>query len=55
MFVRSFNGKPARNLTKQQQAELLRQMVDTVGLPGRPGVGVGEHVTGRRNTANTDG
>jgi type III restriction enzyme len=26
-----------RPLTKQQQAELLRQMVDTVGQPGQPG------------------
>ncbi len=29
--------KPARKLTKEQQAELLRQMVDTVGKPGQPG------------------
>ncbi len=29
--------KPARKLTKDQQAEALRQMVDTVGKPGQPG------------------
>ena len=28
---------PERKLTKQQQAELLRQMVDTVGKVGKPG------------------
>jgi len=28
---------PERKLTKQQQAELLRQMVDTVGKEGKPG------------------
>jgi len=28
---------PVKKLTKQQQAELLRQMVDTVGQPGQPG------------------
>ncbi len=28
---------PVRKLTKDQQAELLRQMVDTVGKPGAPG------------------
>lgn len=31
------NGKPARKLTGQQQAELLRQKVDTVGQMGKPG------------------
>ncbi len=34
------DGKPARKLTKQQRAELLRQKVDTVGQPGRPGASV---------------
>ena len=28
---------PVRKLTKDQQAELLRQMVDTVGRTGEPG------------------
>ena len=28
---------PTRHLTKQEQAELLRQLVDTVGQPGKPG------------------
>jgi type III restriction enzyme len=28
---------PVRKLTKQQQAELLRRIVDTVGRPGQPG------------------
>jgi len=28
---------PVRSLTRQQQAEWLRQQVDTVGQPGRPG------------------
>lgn len=31
---------PVKKLTKQQQAELLRQMVDTVGQPGQPGAQV---------------
>lgn len=31
---------PVRKLTKQQQAELLRRMVDTVGRPGREGADV---------------
>lgn len=31
------NGKAPRKLTKQQQAELLRQKVDTVGQVGKPG------------------
>lgn len=29
--------EPQRKLTKQEQAELLRQMVDTVGQVGKPG------------------
>lgn len=33
----SLEESPARRLTKQEQAELLRQMVDTVGQPGKPG------------------
>jgi type III restriction enzyme len=34
----SEDDSPAkRPLTKQQQAELLRQIVDTVGQPGKPG------------------
>jgi len=28
---------PVKKLTKQQQAELLRRLVDTVGQPGKPG------------------
>ncbi len=28
---------PTKKLTKQEQAELLRRMVDTVGRPGKPG------------------
>jgi type III restriction enzyme len=31
------NDGPERKLTKQQKAELLRQMVDTVGKEGKPG------------------
>jgi type III restriction enzyme len=31
------DAAPARKLTKVQQAELLRRMVDTVGRPGQPG------------------
>ena len=31
------NGEPTRKLTKKQQAEFLRQQVDTVGQPGRSG------------------
>lgn len=31
---------PVRKLTKQQQAELLRRMVDTVGQPNQPGAQV---------------
>ena len=34
------NGKPQRKLTKQQQAELLRQKVDTVGQAGKPGADI---------------
>jgi type III restriction enzyme len=34
------DGRPRRKLTKQQQAELLRQMVDTVGQEGRPGAAI---------------
>ena len=34
------NGKPQKKLTKQQQAELLRQKVDTVGQPGKPGADI---------------
>jgi type III restriction enzyme len=32
--------KPAKTLTKQQQAEQLRLMVDTVGQPGKAGAGI---------------
>jgi len=31
------DDRPRRKLTKQQQAERLRRMVDTVGQPGKPG------------------
>lgn len=31
------NDRPVRKLTKQEQAEVLRQMVDTVGQMGKPG------------------
>lgn len=34
------NDKPLRKLTKQQQAELLRQKVDTVGQVGKPGADI---------------
>ena len=34
------NGKPQKKLTKQQQAELLRQKVDTVGQAGKPGADI---------------
>jgi type III restriction enzyme len=33
-------GKRQKKLTKQQQAELLRQKVDTVGQPGKPGADI---------------
>lgn len=29
--------KPVRKLTKQEQSELLRKKVDTIGKPGQPG------------------
>ncbi len=35
--VKEGDAAPARKLTKNQQAELLRQMVDTVGRTGQPG------------------
>ncbi len=35
--IKERGAAPARKLTKSQQAELLRQMVDTVGRPGQPG------------------
>ena len=31
------DDRPVRKLTRQQQAERLRQIVDTVGQVGRPG------------------
>lgn len=31
------DAAPARKLTKSEQAELLRRMVDTIGRPGQPG------------------
>lgn len=34
------SGKTRRKLTKQQQAELLRQKVDTVGQAGKPGANI---------------
>jgi type III restriction enzyme len=34
------SDKPAKTLTKQQQAEQLRRMVDTVGQPGKPGAAI---------------
>ena len=34
------NGKARKKLTTQQQAELLRQMVDTVGQPGKAGAAI---------------
>jgi type III restriction enzyme len=34
------DASPQRKLTKQQQAELLRQKVDTVGQPGKPGADI---------------
>ena len=34
------NGKPHKKLTRQQQAELLRQKVDTVGQAGKPGADI---------------
>jgi type III restriction enzyme len=35
--IKEGDAAPARKLTKSQQAELLRRMVDTVGRPGQPG------------------
>lgn len=34
------NDRPQRKLTKQQQAEALRRMVDTVGQAGKAGAGI---------------
>ncbi len=34
------SDKPAKSLTKQQQAEQLRRMVDTVGQLGKPGAAI---------------
>jgi hypothetical protein len=34
------DDKPAKSLTRQQQAEQLRLMVDTVGQPGKPGAAI---------------
>jgi len=34
------SDKPAKSLTKQQLAEQLRRMVDTVGQPGKPGAAI---------------
>lgn len=34
------DDKPAKTLTKQQQAEQLRRMVDTVGQPGQAGAAI---------------
>ena len=33
-------GPPERKMTKAEQAELLRRMVDTVGKPGQPGASI---------------
>lgn len=33
----TFDDEPVRKLSKKEQAELLRQMVDTVGQAGKPG------------------
>lgn len=36
----SADEEPERRLTKQEQAERLRRMVDTVGQPGKPGAAI---------------